>query len=201
VQTETELARALALLEEIGAEDVDHPRGTLSEHLRGTYDVLLRWNCADEVCLAGLYHSVYGTDVFKTVTVTPDARDKVEAAIGGTAERLAFLYCALVRESLYDNLSTGGPPYRVRNRLDDTPMELSVEEYAKLVTIDLANRLEQMPHSRWSQEQFARDRERYVAAIPLLPPAAVDELRATHVSRTSLRAKRAARRLRRTLRR
>ena len=198
---DSELERAIALLEEIGAEDTDHPRGSLADHLRGTYDILRSWGCEADVRLAGLYHSVYGTDVFRTVTVAPDARDKVEAAIGPAAERLAYLYCALVRESLYDNLSTGGPPYAVRNRLDGSEIELSRDEYAQLVTIDFANRLEQMPHSEPSQEQFARDRARYVAAIPLLPPLAVAELGRTRVSRASLLARRAARRARRTLHR
>lgn len=67
--------------------------------------------------------------------------------------------------------------------------------------MDFANRLEQMPHSRPSQEQFAKNRRRYVAAIPLLPPLAVAELRSTRVLRVSLLARRAAGRARRTLRR
>jgi len=193
---EPELARALRLLEEIGAEDTDHPRGTLADHLRGTYGLLTGWGCERDLCLAGLYHSVYGTDVFRTVTVAPDSRGKVAAVIGDNAERLAYVYCALVRESLYDNLRTGGPPYAVRNRLDGSSIELDRDDYAGLVTIDLANRLEQMPHSRASREQFASDRPRYVAAIPLLPPAAVAQLRATHVSAAAIVPRRAARRLR-----
>lgn len=195
-----ELERALSLLEEIGAEDTDHPRGTLGDHLRGTYDLLSDWGCEPETCLAGLYHSVYGTDVFKTVTVSPDARDKVVAAIGADAERLAYLYCALVRESLYDNLESGGPPYAVRNRLDGTPIPLGRDDYARLLTIDLANRFEQMPHSLYSRRQFLRDRRRYLAARPLLPPPAVDRLRSTSVSPAGVLAERVTGRLRRLVR-
>jgi len=191
-----ELERALALLEEIGAEDVSHPRGSLSDHLKGTYDVLSGWGCSREVTLAGLYHSVYGTDVFRTVTLSPDARDRVVDAIGADAERLAFLYCALERESLYDNLRTGGPPYAVRDRVDGSPIELDCSDYAGLLTLDLANRLEQMPHSRDSREQFLSDKDRYVAAIPLLPPAAVRQLHETHVSRVGMRLRRVVGRLR-----
>jgi hypothetical protein len=200
VQPEPELQRALALLEEIGAEDTDHPRGTLADHLRGTYDVLIGWGCERDVCLAGLYHSVYGTDVFQTVTLAPDARDRVAAAIGAEAERLAYIYCALSRESLYDNLGTGGPPYAVHSRLDGSELPLNRDEYAGLVTLDFANRVEQMPHSRASREQFALDRPRYVAAIPLLPPAAVQQLRGMHVSRAALLPRRAARKARNLLR-
>jgi len=198
---DSELKQALALLEEVGAEDIDHPRGSLGEHLRGTYEVLGRWGCERDVCLAGLYHSVYGTDAFKTVTVSPDARDKVAAAIGEEAEKLVYTYCVLVRESLYDNLAAGGPPYAVLNRFDQTSIPLrGADEYAKLLTIDLANRLEQIRHSQGSRERFAKDRRRYLAAAPLLPPKAVNELRRTRVSRAPLLARRVARRLRRTLR-
>ncbi len=196
MRTQPETQHALDLLEEIGAEDIDHPRGTLSEHLRGTYDVLVGWGCERDVCLAGLSHSVYGTDIFETVTVAPDARDKVVEAIGADAERLAYLYCALARESLYDNLSSGGPPYGVRSRHDGAELLLSRDEYAGLLTIDLANRLEQLPHSRPSREQFVDDRARYLAAIPLLPPLAVTQLRGTNVSAASLLLRRAVRRVR-----
>jgi len=197
--SQPEIQQALDLLEEIGAEDTDHPRGTLSEHLRGTYDVLVGWGCERDVCLAGLYHSVYGTEVFETVTVALDARDKVREAIGTDAERLVYLYCALARESLYDNLSTGGPPYCVRSRLEGTEFRLTRDEYAGLLTIDLANRLEQLPHSRPSREQFVEDRSRYLAAIPLLPPSAVTQLRSTRMSAASLLLERAYGRLRRMM--
>lgn len=196
MQAEFELRRAFALLEEIGARDIDHPRGTLAGHLKGTYDVLTEWCCERDVCLAGLYHSVYGTDVFETVALAPDARDKVAAAIGVEAEGLAFLYCALARESLYKNLRDGGPPYAVSSRFDGSDLPLSRDEYAGLLTIDFANRIEQMPHSRAAREQFAADRSRYVAAIPLLPPGAVEQLRRMHVSTVAMLPRRAARRLR-----
>jgi hypothetical protein len=200
MRAQPEIQRALALLDELGAEDTDHPRGTLSDHLRGTYDVLVGWGCERDVCLAGLYHSVYGTDIFETVTLTPDARDKVLQAIGADAEQLAYLYCALERESLYDNLTTGGPPYGVRSRLDGAELRLGRDDYAGLLAIDLANRLEQVPHSRASRAQFADDRARYLAAVPLLPPAAVTQLRSTKISLTRRLFGRPAHRVREVLR-
>jgi hypothetical protein len=189
--------RALHLLEEIGAEDTEHPSGTLLQHLQGTYGYLERWGCPPAVCLAGLYHSVYGTDVFQTVTLRPEARGRVAAEVGAEAENLAYLYCALRRDSLYRNLEVGGPPYRVESRLDGEAIELEGrDQYADLLTIDLANRLEQMPRSRWSRERFADDRRRYEAAAPLLPPRAVEDLRRQPAPSAAARvARRLARRL------
>jgi len=102
-------ARAVELLERFGAVSVEHPSGTLLEHLRGTYEQLDRWGCSKDLCLAGLYHSVYGTEKFRKQTVPLEARDAVRGAIGKQAEEIAYLYCALSRESLYRNLDVGAP--------------------------------------------------------------------------------------------
>ena len=64
---------------------------------------------AVRTCLAGLYHSVYGTEKFRKQTVPLEARDAVRGAIGRQAEEIAYLYCALSRESLYRNLDVGAP--------------------------------------------------------------------------------------------
>src|SRR5919112_361494 len=93
--------RALELLNRFGAVSVEHPSGTLLEHLRGTYEQLERWGCSEDLCRAGLYHSVYGTEYFQKRTVPLDARDEVRSAIGERAEEIAYLYCALSRQSLY----------------------------------------------------------------------------------------------------
>jgi len=120
----------------------------------------------------------------------------VRDAIGEDAERVAYLYCAIVRSSLYDSLSTGGPPYRVRSRRDGSTIEVTRDDYARLLTLDLANRLEQVPRSEWAEEQFVRDHLFYEAAIPLLPPRAVEEFRRTKMHRAEIAVRQAKRRVR-----
>lgn len=179
--------QAVALLEEVGAEDTEHPSGTLLQHLQGTYEVLEGWGCSEALCLAGLYHSVYGTEVFQTTTIPLDAREKVEAAIGEEAEELVFLYSVLRRSSLYANLDRGGP-YTVTSR-DGATIELSgLRQFADLMTLDVANRLEQLDRTSPSPPRRERDRRIYERAAPVLPAGAVAELRQAlpHVSRASL---------------
>lgn len=193
-----ELERAVALLDELGVEDTEHPSGTLLEHLQGTYDVLAGWDCAPHVCLAGLYHSIYGTELFRTQTLGLDARERVQAAAGERAEALAFLYCTIRRSSLYDNLERGAP-YTVET-LDSAVMPLTgIEQLSELITLDFANRIEQLPRDPMGSLELERARRIYERAVPLLPQDAVRELRSAFPRRS--RAELAARRLVRALRR
>lgn len=169
--------RAMELLERFGAVSVEHSSGTLLEHLRGTYEQLDRWGCSKDLCRAGLYHSVYGTQHFRTRTVPLEARDEVRGAIGERAEEIAYLYCALSRRSLYRNLDVGAP-YAVK-ALDGGEIPLSLAQLADLMTLDLANNLEQRPRATRDVARIERDRAIYERAVALLPRAAVAEFRDT----------------------
>ncbi len=183
-------ARAVELLERFGAVSVEHPSGTLDEHLRGTYEQLDRWGCSKDLCRAGLYHSVYGTEKFQKRTVPLEARDEVREAIGERAEEIAYLYCVLSRQSLYRNLDVGAP-YAVKTR-DGGEMPLSLAQLADLMALDLANRLEQLPRTRHDVVWMKRQREIYERAVPLLPGVAVAEFRGTfpHRSKAEIFARR-----------
>ncbi len=176
--------RALDRLAQLGAAGTWHPSGTLMAHLRGTYDCLARWGCPEYLCLAGLYHSVYGTEAFGAVTMSPEDREQVRARIGERAERLVHLYGLIVRRSLYDNLARGAP-YTVIDRTTREEIRLDdLQELADLMTLDVANRLEQLPRTSMSLKRMEADRRLYGAAAPLLPRAAVAELRRAYRRRS-----------------
>jgi hypothetical protein len=188
------LERAMALLGQIGAADTEHPSGTLLKHLRGTYDILEGWSCPEYLCLAGLYHSVYGTETFRTETIPLDARDQVREAIGERAEEIAFLYCAIRRSSLYENLEHGAPGTLEGRNGERRPIG-GVGQLADLMTLDLANRIEQVGEVSFSDARVERDRRIYERAVPLLPPTAVASLRSSFPrrSKAQLAARRVAR--------
>ena len=167
---------AVAFLTAAGAADTPHPSGTLLAHLCGTRDLLRRWGCPEHLCAAGLYHSVYGTEAFRTTTVELAERARVRARIGAEAEDIVHLYCVIVRRTLFDNLGPN-PPLRVVRRASETPIPIDARQLADLITLDLANRLEQLPRVPMSLWRMERDRRRYAKAAPLLPPAAVAEMR------------------------
>jgi hypothetical protein len=159
----------LDFLESVGTEETEHTHGSLRSHLRGTYDTLAHWGCPEAVCRAGLFHSVYGTEMFQKTTIPLDERSAVQTRIGLESERLVHLYALLRRASLYENLDRGWP-YAVALR-DDSSEPLSREEFVGLMTIDVANRLEQT-HGPLGDA----DRTIYRKAIPLLPQLAVTDL-------------------------
>jgi len=73
----------------------DSPHGTrkLSDHLLGVYKLLEDEGAPQEVCDAGLFHSIYGTEIYKHKTLT--SRDIVRSLIGDEAENLAHMFCEL----------------------------------------------------------------------------------------------------------
>ncbi len=197
--TAARLDALLDFLTAVGTHETAHSHGSLREHLRGTYDLLGGWEAPERVCLAGLFHSVYGTERFQTTTIRLEDRSDVRSRIGDDAERLVYLYAVLRRASLYANLDRGWP-YAVET-LDGRSESLTREEFVDLMTLDLANRLEQT-HGPLADG----DRVVYRTAVPLLPAAAVAELgslpahrHATADARALARRVPGARRLKRLL--
>ncbi|MEK9696028.1 MAG: TIGR02466 family protein [Candidatus Poseidoniales archaeon] len=73
--------------------DSPHGKRKLSDHLLGVYKLLEGDGASQEVCDAGLFHSIYGTEVYRHKTLT--SRDIVRSIIGDEAENLAHMFCEL----------------------------------------------------------------------------------------------------------
>lgn len=82
-----------------GAFDSVHTKHrSLGAHLLGTYSILANvFRTPPAVSVAGGLHSVYGTSIFKRITISPSRRGEVAAKFGERAERLAFLFGACRR--------------------------------------------------------------------------------------------------------
>lgn len=79
-------------LRDNGADENSHSGRDLMEHLVGTAELLVEWECDRDIVLAGLCHSIYGTDSYHTVTIDPSRREEVRALIGQRAEELAWQF-------------------------------------------------------------------------------------------------------------
>lgn len=132
----------LDLLRRYHAAETPHSGRHLIDHLVGVHDLLAAWGNPPEICRAGLFHSVYGTNIFTFRSAGFDQRPVIRAALGETAERLAYLFCsidrplallqALIQRSLtLSDIVAGG----------DVPIE--AWELAALLEIEIANFLEQ----------------------------------------------------------
>lgn len=73
-----------------GAGTRRHSGRDLITHLRGTHDILQRWQADEATCLAGLCHSVYDTKTYHARLAIE--RDGLRAVIGCDAEALAWRF-------------------------------------------------------------------------------------------------------------
>ncbi len=164
----------LAQLAPFGVETLAHGDGTLAAHLRGTYRLLADWDVPSEVCEAGLCHSVYGTESFQQPAVSLTLRPVLQALIGREAERLTYVFGAFRKDSLWQNLDRE-EGFHVVDRHNGEPIPLSRQDWSDLLTLVLANWLEQRPRAG---AEYARYREaELVRARAWLPTAAYEAFR------------------------
>jgi hypothetical protein len=162
--------------------ETDHSGKNLLKHLTNTYRILRRWGCPEYLCVAGLFHSVYGTETFRHATFAPRQRQLIRDRIGPDAEHVAYLYCVTTRQSLYENLEREAG-YRLRTYRDNTTIPISRKDFADLMALDLANSLEQLSRIPLTPKIVETDRAIYEKAIPLLPSAAIVEMHWVYQSR------------------
>ena len=135
--------RHLALLRKLEAHTTSHSRGTLLEHLEGTHDLLAEWGNGPDVCVAGLFHSIYGTYAFDKRSAGLDMRDTIRDAIGAEAERLVHLFCVTDRRCFYDHLGEGR--LTLRDIVENRDLAIDRDTLAALIEIEVANVVDQVP--------------------------------------------------------
>lgn len=153
--------RLVDFLVGLGTDSVPHTgdKGFLA-HLIGVHRDLEAWGCDRDVCRAGLFHSIYGTEKFQKFSLPVDRRDEVRQWIGERAERLAYVNCLMDRSS-FDALIASDGPYRIRHRLSGEILELDETDFHDLCVVHLCDWLEQVPRSR--QWDYRREAYRQLA--------------------------------------
>ena len=84
----------------VGADQVAHTEKTYLAHAIGVYQDLKSWGADEDLCRAGMFHSIYGTEKFQRFALPVARRTELRDLIGPGAERLAYLNCAMDRASL-----------------------------------------------------------------------------------------------------
>ena len=102
---------------EIGAADVGHTNKTYLAHCIGVHGDMKKWGGDDVMCHAALFHSIYGTEIFQDFTLPVERRADVRALIGERAEYLAYVNCAMVRDTFDAAVEQHGAPYVLQDRL------------------------------------------------------------------------------------
>ena len=163
--------QTIALLESLDAHVTSHSRRTLLAHLQGTHDLLVEWGNPPHVCVAGLFHSVYGTHVFEKRCADLSMRGQIRGVIGPDAERLVHLFCVTDRRCFYEHL--GESRFHLRDIVHDCDLALERDSLAALIEIEVANILDPLAYrsnkkarcaAEWYGEAFARARD-YISPL------------------------------------
>jgi hypothetical protein len=140
----------------MGVERVPHTHKSYLAHLIAVFRLLESQGYPQDVCRAGMFHSIYGTERFQGFTLPLERRDEVRSLIGDRAERLAYLNCAMDRASFDRALKQGDEPYRMIDRISGEEVELSRADFNDLCRVHLFDWLEQVPRSReWDYRRAA----------------------------------------------
>src|ERR1043165_5218849 len=126
------------LVDTLQADKIPHGKSSLYEHLAGVYALLKNWENPEPVCLAGLFHSIYGTVQFQHATLPFDNRQPVRDLIGPDAETLAYLFCVIDRpRGLIEQWERGD--FTITDRHLDTRTTLDRQDMLSLLEIEAAN--------------------------------------------------------------
>jgi hypothetical protein len=153
---EPEVTRLAIYLASLGAAGLTHTDGTYQDHNIGVYRGLKKWRCREEICRAGFFHSIYGTQQFQDVVLPLGRRAELRSFIGEHAETIVFANCFMDRDTLDAQIGKPIGPYTLINRVTGDPISLSTAAFDDLVCVHLCDRLETLPRSRnWNYRRAA----------------------------------------------
>lgn len=125
-----------SFLKDARTDTTPHYQKSLFSHLSNTYATLKSWECEPHVCYAGLFHSIYGTQIFRKQTIPYEERRRIRDLIGESAERLAYLFSVSARpQGFIDALRT----FQVSDPVHDATIRVTPSELSDLLLIECAN--------------------------------------------------------------
>jgi hypothetical protein len=149
---------AMALLQRLGVGAMAHAGGrSLRDHLVGTAALAETWGFPAYLRLAALFHSVYGTAVYRRAAAGAERREEIHAAIGRDAERIAFAFGALDRARFVAAVKGMAEPAGVTlaTRFGDAE-SYAGREVVDLVLLAFANEIEQVEAGSPAYERVSR---------------------------------------------
>jgi hypothetical protein len=132
------------LLRQRGAGTVEHPGGTLYEHLLRVHDRLTYLRLGPVVRMAGLAHAVYGTAGFDVVLLDLAERPVLRGLVGEQAEALVYRYGACDRRRTWDRLAD---THEVWDRFTGRVEKLAAAQLRPFVDLTVVNELDVVEHA------------------------------------------------------
>ncbi len=155
----------------LGTAEVDHTGHDFLRHLIAVHDLLAAHGADDELAVAGLFHSIYGTERFQDFSLPLTERGQVRVQIGERAERSAWLNCIMDRATLDAAVTAalgGQSELTISDREGGAPIPVSPAELRDLAQVHLFDWLEQVERSEfgWDYRRTAyREMARLVGPV------------------------------------
>jgi SM-20-related protein len=143
------------LIEELQLKQVRHSGRDFYTHLSQTCQFLRDWKNREPVCLAGLFHSIYGTWHFHHKAFPIERREVIRNLIGEEAEFLTYAFCVIERpKELVAHAQSQAPEIEIMDHHTKGPLKLSRAQLLSLLEIEAANLLEQGGNVKTPLEQM-----------------------------------------------
>ncbi len=154
-------------------------------HLIDTGRLLKKWGCSEALYLAGIFHSIYGTEalsasVFTFSPLSLEHREKISTVIGAKTEHLVYLFCAMTKDTFFSNLARQ-TTFSVFDRFNRMEIPISESDYIDLLSLTLADWIEPIvgkeADPRTAQYLKSLFQKEFTQASYLLPTQAVEDFR------------------------
>ncbi len=158
----------------LGTAEIDHTGHDFLRHLIAVHDLLAAHGVDEELAVAGLFHSIYGTERFQDFCLPLSERDRIRQLIGSRAERLAWLNCVMDRASFDHAVSAAlegesEPAKLTISDRDGVQISVDANDLRDLATVHLFDWLEQVERSEFG---WGYRRQAYQEMAALSGPAA-----------------------------
>ena len=164
------LQEMVGFLNRLGTEDIRHSGNkNYLGHLVAVHRDLLRWGAGLDVARAGLFHSIYGTEIFQGFKLPVSQRSELQDLIGHRAEWIAFLNCYVDRHRCDHCIIDRTTEYQIANRETGEIYQLVKEDWDDLIRLHLCDWMEQLQRMNWWDYR----REGYSAMASYLGGAAL----------------------------
>jgi hypothetical protein len=166
-------------LERLMLNEVRHSRRTFLDHLVSTAKLLRAWGCPEVMCLAGLFHAIYGTESFEYPKLQMITREAIREVIGVDAENVAWLFGMSTAKSLQTHLRELDLPTMAEktvflsHRVTGSALACTRSELLALANVTCANALDQAYHL--TQRYDAKKLSTFRFLFPYIPIRGVEE--------------------------
>ncbi|MBL99434.1 MAG: hypothetical protein CMM06_07040 [Rhodopirellula sp.] len=134
----------------LGTESIGHSGDKkYLAHLVSVFNDVRSWGGSQYLARAGMFHSIYGTQLFQGFTLPVERRDDLKKLIGEDAEFIAFLNCFVHREPFDQAVLEGSTDYVVHNRETGEQYQLTPQQWKDLIFLHLCDWMEQIERLHW----------------------------------------------------